>query len=216
MTPASARDALADAVLSFQIPDDAIQRSVREIHQWLLRHSQYIRTANYTRIHPQDLEWLFASYDKVFFAGLCRSALDGRKLHFRLSPRMTKVGGTTARYVTASGETFYEITVASSLLFEGFGADGPADHGLRARMREPPGSAAAHLRARNGASDRAVVLADQQLRRAAIPGHRAPPLSASRPHAQADHAARTSRAIGNPRWARAWRFFLRAVRSPAR
>ena len=42
--------ALADAVLSFQIPDDAIQRRVREIHHWLLRHSQYIRTANYTRI----------------------------------------------------------------------------------------------------------------------------------------------------------------------
>jgi hypothetical protein len=122
MTPASARDALADAVLSFQSPDDAIQGRVREIHQRVLQHSQYIRMANYTRIHPQDLEWLFASYDKAFFAGLCRSALDGRKLHFRLSPRMTKAGGTTARFVTASGETFYEITVASSLLYEGFGA----------------------------------------------------------------------------------------------
>src|SRR5437016_717154 len=113
MTPASARDALADAVLSFQSPDDAIRRRVTEIHQRVLQHSQYIRTANYARIHPQDLEWLFASYDNVFFAGLCRNVLHGRKLHFRLSSRMTKAGGTTARFVTASGETFYEITVAS-------------------------------------------------------------------------------------------------------
>jgi hypothetical protein len=121
MTQASARDALADAVLSFRCPEDTIQRRVREIHQWVLQHSEYIRTPNYTRIHPQDLEWLFSFYDRVFFAGLCRSALAGRNLYFRLSPRMTKAGGTTARFVTTSGETFYEITVASSMLFEGFG-----------------------------------------------------------------------------------------------
>jgi hypothetical protein len=121
MTPASARNALADAVLSFQSPEEAIQQAVRQIHQVVLAHSQYIRAANYTVIHPEDLELLFAAYDKVFFAGLCRSALDGRKLRFRLSPRMTKAGGTTARFVTAAGETFYEITVASSMLFEGFG-----------------------------------------------------------------------------------------------
>src|SRR5260370_38611094 len=122
MTPASARNALADAVLSFQSPEEAIQQAVRQIHRVVLAHSQYIRAANYTVIHPEDRELLFAAYDNVFFAGLCRSALDGRKLRFRLSPRMTKAGGTTARFVTAAGETFYEITVASSMLYEGFGA----------------------------------------------------------------------------------------------
>jgi hypothetical protein len=121
MTPASARNALADAVLSFQSPEDAIQQRVRQIHHALLAHSRYIRTANYTVIHPEDLELLFKAYDESFFTGLCGLALDGRKLRFRLSPRMTKAGGTTARFVTAAGETFYEITVASSLLFEGFG-----------------------------------------------------------------------------------------------
>ena len=34
---------------------------------------------------------------------------------------MTKAGGATAPFVTAAGETFYEITVASSMLFGGFG-----------------------------------------------------------------------------------------------
>jgi len=121
MTPTSARDALADAVLSFQLSGDAIQQRVRQIHHTVLTHSRYIRAANYTVIHPEDHEMLFAAYDEGFFAGLCRRALDGRKLRFRLSPRMTKAGGATARFVTAAGETFYEITVASSMLFEGFG-----------------------------------------------------------------------------------------------
>src|SRR5260370_13365370 len=121
MTPASARNALADAVLSFQSPEEAIQQQVRQIHQVVLTHSQYIRAANYTVMHPEDLQLLLAAYDKVFFAGHCRLALDGRKLRFRLSPRMTRAGGTTARFVTAAGQTFYEITVASSMMFEEYG-----------------------------------------------------------------------------------------------
>lgn len=122
MTPASAWNALTDAVLSFQLPEAAIQHRVRQIHHHVLAHSRYIRDANYTRIHPDDLDLLFAAYDERFFAGLCRRALDGRTLRFRLSPRMTNAGGTTARIVTAAGETWYEIAVASSMLFEGFGA----------------------------------------------------------------------------------------------
>ena len=43
---------------------------MRQIHQAVLAHSQYIRAANYTVIHPEDLELLFAAYDKVFF---CRA-----------------------------------------------------------------------------------------------------------------------------------------------
>jgi hypothetical protein len=120
MTPASARNALADAVLSCHLPEDVIQQRVRQIHGAVLTHSNYIRAANYTLIHPEDLELLYAAYDDRFFGSLCRGALGKRRLHFRLSPRMTKAGGTTARYRTPSGETFYEITIASSMLFEGF------------------------------------------------------------------------------------------------
>jgi len=121
MTAAPDRTALAGAVLSFQMSEEAIRQSVREIHRTMLMDSRYIRDANYTRIHPEDLERLFATYDRAFFDGRCRHALDGRQLRFRLSPRMTKAGGTTARFMTAAGETFYEITVASSMLFDGFG-----------------------------------------------------------------------------------------------
>jgi len=103
------------------LPEDAIRQRVSRIHQAVLQNSRHIRAANYTLIHPEDLDFLFTAYDEQFFTGLCRRALEGRKLRFRLSRRMTKAGGTTARFVTATGETFYEISVASSMLFDGFG-----------------------------------------------------------------------------------------------
>ena len=121
MTPASARDALAEAVLGYRAPAQAIQSRVSDIHNVVLQRSAYIRQPNYTRIHPDDLHLLFALYDQSFFEDRCKLALDGRKLTFRLSGRMTKAGGTTARYRTASGEVLYEITVASSMLFDSFG-----------------------------------------------------------------------------------------------
>jgi hypothetical protein len=137
MVPASARIDLAGSVLASRLPEEAIQQRVRQIHQTVLTRSHYIRAANYTVIHPDDLELLFTAYDERFFDGLCRRTLDGRKLRFRLSPRMTRAGGTTARFVTPAGETFYEITVASSMLFEGFGeADRPITVcGLECRNR---------------------------------------------------------------------------------
>jgi len=121
MTPASARDALAEAVLGYHAHPETIQRRVGNIHAVMLEHSEYIRQPNYTLIHPDDLEMLFVLYDQVFFDHRCKLVLDNRKLSFRLSRRMTKAGGTTARYRTASGEVLFEITVASSMLFDGFG-----------------------------------------------------------------------------------------------
>jgi len=45
MTPASARNTLAGAVLSFRSPEEAIQQSVRQIHHTLLAHSRYTQTS---------------------------------------------------------------------------------------------------------------------------------------------------------------------------
>ena len=61
MTPAPARTALADAALSFQLPAEAMEQRVLQIHQTVLGRSRYIRAANYTVIHPDDLELLFAA-----------------------------------------------------------------------------------------------------------------------------------------------------------
>ena len=190
MTPASASNALADAALSFQCSEAAIQQRVRQIHHTVLARSRYIRAANYTVIHPEDLGLLFAAYDERFFNGLCRRTLEGRKLRFRLSPSMTKAGGATTRFVTAAGETFYEITVASSMLFEGFGT-------MDRRITVCGLECENRLEALQRIFEHEMVHLVEHLFRAALPGHGAPVLPASCAHTQADHAAGTGRAIGN-------------------
>jgi len=112
---------LTDTVISFRLPEELIQQRVHQIHQDVLAHSRHIREADFTAIHPRDLHYLFGAYDERFFAGFCQRALDGRKIRFRLSPRMSKAGGKTARFTTRTGEVSYEIAVASSMLFDGFG-----------------------------------------------------------------------------------------------
>jgi hypothetical protein len=99
-----------------------------------LAHSRYIRDANFTAIHPWDLEFLFKAYDDRFFAGLCGRTLDGRRIKFRLAPRLTKAGGKTTRFTAPTGEVSYEIAIAISILFDGFGT---LDRRI-ARKREGP------------------------------------------------------------------------------
>ena len=121
MTPAPARSELADLVLTLRLPEPLIRDRVHQIHQAVLAQSRYLRQADFTTIHPRDLELLFDAYDERFLGGLCRRALHGHRLHFRLSPRMTKSGGITKRICWSNGEVTYEIAVASSMLFDGFG-----------------------------------------------------------------------------------------------
>jgi len=111
---------LADAVASMRLHEELIQQRLRRIQQGLLAHSRYLRESDFTAIHPGDLEFLFDAYDEQFFTGLCRQALAGRRLSFRLSPRMTRAGGKTVRVTTRNGEVRYEIAIASSILFDGF------------------------------------------------------------------------------------------------
>jgi hypothetical protein len=118
---AVAGSVLADAVASMQLPEELIQQRVRLIQQGLLAHSRYLQQSDFTAIHPGDLGFLFDAYDEQFFAGLCRQALAGRRLSFRLAPRMTRAGGKTVRFTAHNGEVRYEIAIASSILFDGFG-----------------------------------------------------------------------------------------------
>jgi len=91
------------------------------VQEDLFRHSHYVRAVDFTAIHLSDLAFLFDAYDERFFRGLCGKALDGRKLRFRLAPRMTRMGGKTTCFQTRAGEVSYEISLAVSLLFDGFG-----------------------------------------------------------------------------------------------
>jgi len=113
--------ALAETVLSAKLSEESIQERVRQIHKEVLAHSRYLREPDFTAIHPRDLGYLFGAYDERFFACLCRPALEGRRLTFQLSPRMTKAGGKTTRFTTRTGEVRYEIAIGSNMLFDGFG-----------------------------------------------------------------------------------------------
>ena len=121
MVMLAAQSALADALLSFPRPEEVIRENTRAIHRDVLARSPHIRHPNFTRIHPGDLELLFAAYDARFLNGRCRPALEGRKLRFRLSPRMTRAGGKTSKYRAHNGEVSYEIAIGASMLFGSFG-----------------------------------------------------------------------------------------------
>jgi len=120
MPVTSAKSALADTALSLRLPEESIHERFLQIQQDVLAHSRYVREPNFTAIHPQDLEFLFAAYDHRFFAGLCQRALDGCRIKFRLSARMTKCGGTTTRFTARTGEVSFQIAIASSMLFDTF------------------------------------------------------------------------------------------------
>ena len=78
---------------------------------------------DFKRIHEDDLEYLFAAYDDRFLAGLCGRTLGPSRLRFRLSERMTRVGGKTTRIAAPGGAALFEIAVATTILFDGFGKD---------------------------------------------------------------------------------------------
>jgi hypothetical protein len=119
----TAREELAAAVLSFSLPEETVRARLQWIHHDVLQHSRHIRSASFTAIHPEDLAFCFEAYDRYFFDGRCRRALNGRKLTFRLSRRMTRVGGTTTRLRSQKGEVSFEIAIAIGTLFDGFGED---------------------------------------------------------------------------------------------
>jgi hypothetical protein len=122
MTVPSADQSLSNTLLEAKLSEETIRDRVQLIQTELLTHSRYVREANFRSIHPDDLDFLFRRYDALFFEGLCRTSLAAWPLRFRFSRRMTSAGGRTARYTTPAGEVSFEIAIASSTLFDGFGA----------------------------------------------------------------------------------------------
>jgi len=114
--------ALSDLIQSElkSVQDFSTRHRIEKIKQDLLLHSTTIRQPNFTVMHTRDLEFLFKAYDDEFFAGLCRVALAGCPLYFSFSKRMTRTGAATKRFRMKTGEIFYEIAIASGILFDGF------------------------------------------------------------------------------------------------
>lgn len=95
-----------------------------QIHALILSQSKYLDAPNFKRIHPADLELLFAAYDERFFDGRIRESLGTTPLQFGLSKRMTSAGGKTACFTNRSnGQRRYEISVSTAILFGCFNGD---------------------------------------------------------------------------------------------
>ena len=80
-----------------------------------------MREPDFKRIREDDLQYLFAAYDERFLNGLCGRILGPDRLRFRLSGRMTRSGGKTTRIEALGGAALFEIAVATTILFDGFG-----------------------------------------------------------------------------------------------
>jgi hypothetical protein len=119
--------ALADRVLSLCLPEETICHQLSGIRSELLANSRHIKEPNFTAIDPRDVEFLFDAYDSRFLDGLCRPALAGRRLTWKLSGLLTRSGGITKHIRHRGGEVSFEIMIASAMLFEGFReGSGPA------------------------------------------------------------------------------------------
>jgi len=110
-------------VESTRFDADQVADRTAAIHEALLRESRCLDAGNFSEIHTTDLERLYHLYDERFFGSRFTSTLDQDSLRFRLSRRMTRAGGKTTSYGPGDqgARPYYEIAVASSLLFDCFG-----------------------------------------------------------------------------------------------
>ncbi len=102
-----------------------IAARTRRIYDTVLEESPSLNAGNFTTIHPSDLARLFALYDAGFFQAQLRATLGRTPVRFRLSRRMTRSAGQTARSLptTRRGRQRYEISVSTTLLLHCFAGD---------------------------------------------------------------------------------------------
>lgn len=105
---------------------DEVAGRTAQISEIVLRYSRSIDQENFPAIHASDLERLFHEYDRLFLRGNGRRALGRRELRFRVSQRMTRVGGRTSWFRRSRGPVrdFFEIAVSAPLLLQNFQDDG--------------------------------------------------------------------------------------------
>ena len=109
---------LQAVVESIPLTLDQIGARTQLIRETILADSAYLKGPNFQRIHTSDMRNLFYAYDSEFFEKQMTSALEGTRLDFGLSSRMTSAGGKTTRILNRqTGAYHYEISIATSMLF---------------------------------------------------------------------------------------------------
>jgi hypothetical protein len=116
------------ASLLFSAAD--VSSRARRVYAAMLEHSAQIQAGNFTEIGSDDLNRMFALYDREFFRGLLGEMLMEDYAHpmaFRLSRRLTRAAGQTMRQVRRvpvagrmAERVEYEISVSTTLLFSTF------------------------------------------------------------------------------------------------
>ena len=90
------------------------------IHETTLRQSPRITTGNFSSVADADLSRLFDCYDEQFFSGDLRRLVSasGAPLIFKFSPRLTRSGGLTKRFLPLSfqgGAIAFETNKTSAI-----------------------------------------------------------------------------------------------------
>lgn len=114
------RKELAALALETKLLPEVIEKRTTFIGESLMASSRALRRPDFQAIHADDLAQLFEAYDRTFFRGACAKLLQGTRLDFRVSTRMTRAGGKTFRYSPRNGVPWYEIAVSAPLLFQTF------------------------------------------------------------------------------------------------
>lgn len=129
---------LAAFLTGFRPGREWMAEQTAAIHQDLLRVSLDVSEANFTCMHPRDLEFLFGAYDRHIFEDRLQQALQGRPIAFRLAPRMTKAAGKTTTFIRrADGRKSFEIAMAIDMFFDQFKPGDPpvTANGIECRNR---------------------------------------------------------------------------------
>lgn len=116
-----------DPLVLHNSPQTVLART-SAISDAMLRESRRMRSPNFGVIGADDLARLFRLYDEQFLGGwLAQTVVEtsAAPLSFHLSSTMTRAGGKTirthVRQPTGKPRVFYEIAIASRMLFMNFG-----------------------------------------------------------------------------------------------
>ncbi len=105
-----------------RVPSAERELANRAIVDSVYMTSPHLVEPDFMSIHPDDILLLFELYDEHYFEGKLRRSVPAQQISFRLSRRMTRVGGKTTRWSdrTRRKPDRYEIAVSTTLLFQSF------------------------------------------------------------------------------------------------
>lgn len=128
MPPASVRSELLARAISPGLAPGRIRSLQEEVREAARANSSRIRSRGVESLHADDVAFIFDACDRAFLGGLCRRAVAPGRIRFRLSKRMTRAAGSTARLARGKAAPDFEVAVSAFLLFDGFdgGGDPPA------------------------------------------------------------------------------------------